>query len=665
MTDRIFLETAVFENLGGWVVDTQCVEAMGSAYLLAHGIGKPVADAVTRFCTDEDGEWQVMARTRDWTAEWKRGTPAGRFQIRIDDTVFPQELGTNGPEWDWQRAGSVFLKAGEHTLALHDLTGFDGRCDAVYLMRKTDDMPPKNGKALAEFRRKICGTVIEDDPEHYDLIVCGGGFAGICTALAAEHRKLKTLLINDRPVLGGCGSSEVRVWIGGKTHLPPFEKLGNPAYLISPLAGKPGMKKNAEFFEDDRKAVLFKPGENLLLNELVVGVERSEADPRKITAVITRGVRTGKETRRKADFFSDCTGDALLARLIGCQVMYGREGEQEFHESLAPETPDRLVMGHSTLWETTLRKEEVPFPDIDWGIEFDEERAIRRFNCCWDWETGQYRDQVMDIEHIRDYGLMTCFANWSYLKNHSRDREKWKNWDLEWISAIGGKRESYRVVGDYILTLNDLERKISHPDATASLSWSIDLHYPDPENEQAFGEAFLSCAYHRGIEDYYPVPYRCLCARDADNLFLGGRCISLTHLVFSSARVMRTLGMLGEAAGLAASLACRYQCSTHQIFSEHLDELKKELEQGVPIPEPHSYPAGFMESYHFMRPIGSVGNDKDENCWVLYDRQGNPRGPIPPSLKQNIKKLGSLHLKGKDDTWKKNSETEITKDTRK
>ena len=123
--------------------------------------------------------------------------------------------------------------------------------------------------------------------------------------------------------------------------------------------------------------------------------------------------------------------------------------------------------------------------------------------------------------------------------------------------------------------------------------------------------------------------------------------------------------MLGEAAGLAASLACRYRCSTHQIFSEHLDELKNELEQGVPIPEPHSYAAGFMESYHFMRPIGAVGNDKDENCWVGYDRQGNPRGPIPPSLKQNIRKLGSLHLKGKDDTWKKNSETEIPKDTRK
>ena len=386
---------------------------------------------------------------------------------------------------------------------------------------------------------------------------------------------------------------------------------------------------------------------------MVIGVECSESEPRRITAVITRGVRTGKETRRKAEFFSDCTGDAVLARFAGCRVMYGREAEKDFHESLAPETADRLVMGHSVLWETTVRREEVPFPDIDWGIPFDEERAVRRFNCCWDWETGQYRHQIMDIEHIRDYGLMTCFANWSYLKNHARDREKWKNWDLEWISAIGGKRESCRVVGDFILSQNDVERKILYPDATASLSWSIDLHYPDPENEHAFGEPFLSCAYHRGIEKAYPVPYRCLCAKDLENLFLGGRCISLTHVVFASARVMRTLGMLGEVTGLAAALGCRFHCSTHQIFPEHLEELKNEMAQGVPITPPNDYSPGFQEAYHFMRPIGSVGNDHDENCWISYDRGGNPnsRSPIPDSLMQNIKRLGSLHLKGKAGKW--------------
>ena len=161
MTGCIFLETVVFENPGGWTVDTQCVEAMGSAYLLAHGIGKPVADAVTGFSTEEDAAWQVMVRTRDWTAEWKRGTPAGRFQVIIDDTVFPQELGTNGPEWDWQCAGSIFLNSGRHKLALHDLTGFDGRCDAVCLIRENADVPPKHGRELAEFRRKVCRTVID------------------------------------------------------------------------------------------------------------------------------------------------------------------------------------------------------------------------------------------------------------------------------------------------------------------------------------------------------------------------------------------------------------------------------------------------------------------------------------------------------------------------
>ncbi len=387
-------------------------------------------------------------------------------------------------------------------------------------------------------------------------------------------------------------------------------------------------------------------GKELLLNEVLLAVETDPADPRKIAAIITRSVRTGKETRRKAKLFADCTGDAVLSRLAGCETMYGCEGRAEFGESLAPEKPERMVMGHSTLWETRVHDREVAFPDIDWGIEFNDENALARFDCCWDWETGQYRDQVMEIERIRDYGLMTCYANWSFLKNRSRRKEEWKNMELEWISAIGGKRESYRVRGDLILTQNDLENKVPYEDATGAVTWSIDLHYPDPENRKKFGEAFESCAYHRGIRTPYPVPYRCLYARDVRNLFLGGRCLSLSHVAFSSVRVMRTLGMLGEVVGMAAEVCIRNSCFPRDVYEKYLSELNESMRQGIPMNPPCSYDAGGGESYHFMRPVGRFGNET-ENCWIHFREDGSPTIPVPDSLKENIAELNVVHQNGK------------------
>jgi hypothetical protein len=369
----LMLEAETFESVGGWTIDTQCIEAMGSPYLLAHG------------------------------------------------------LGTNGPAWGWQHAGACPLGAGAHRLALRDLTGFDGRCDAVFLTRDAARRPPDEPRELAAFRRRGCPTVVEEDPATYDLIVCGGGFAGLCTALAARRKGLKSLVIQDRGVVGGCGSSEIRVWVGGQVHLPPYPALGNLAAALSPINGAPGQTKDAERFEDDRKRLLFTVGRDLLLNECVIAVETDPDDPKRIAAVVSRAVRTGRETRRRAALFADCTGDALLARLTGCETMYGREARAVFNEPLAPEISDRMVMGHSTLWETRRRDHEVPFPDIDWGIPFDEENALARCNCCWDWETGQYRDQVLEIERIRDYGLMTCYANWSFLKNRSRRKDEWRH----------------------------------------------------------------------------------------------------------------------------------------------------------------------------------------------------------------------------------------------
>ncbi|MCE5237888.1 FAD-dependent oxidoreductase [bacterium] len=634
---HIWLEAESFAELGGWVIDAQSMDQMGSAYVMAHGMGVPVPDAETVCVVPEAGQWTVWVRTRDWTAVWGRGGPAGTFQVCLDGVPLPATLGTNGAEWAWQKAGVVALERGPVTIALHDLTGFNGRCDALYLTTDPADVPPNEAQALSEFRRAAAGIVCEDDPEVYDLVVAGGGMAGLCTAIAAARCGAKVVLIQDRPVLGGCNSSEIRVPLGGLIHVPPYPQLGNVVEEISPITGRPGVLP-AEFYEDTRKANVFHTVPDgrcrLVLNARVVAVERDPDEPQRITACLARDIRTGGETRFRARLFADCTGDATLARLMGAETMYGREPRDKYGESLAPVQGDDEVMGMSVIWSSEQGDTPAPFPEIDWGLEVTEDNVYHVRSGDWEWETGQYRNQADDTETIRDYGLMAIFANWSYLKNRSARRAEWARDRLTWITPLGGKRESYRVVGDYIMTQNDIEGDTIQPDATASMTWSIDLHFPDPEHLAKFREPFRSCAYHRNLMQPYPVPYRCLYAKDVTNLFLGGRIISASHVAFGSVRVMRTLGLLGEVIGMAAALCAREGLCPRDIYLSRLDELKAMMERGVP-PPPTYHPGGTgrkYEGYHF-KDTGHLG--------VYPDR--DPKLDDPEVAKR-VRALGLQHM---------------------
>lgn len=602
LAGELWLEAEAFESLGGWVIDQQSMDQMGSSYVMAHGLGVPVADAETRCELPARGDYAVWVRTRDWTAPWKRGRPAGTFRVLVNGRALPATLGTNGSPWGWQKAGVCALEKGAATLALHDLTGFNGRCDALYLTTDLQAEPEQDGQKLAAFRRTVTGSVCRDDPTVYDLAVAGGGISGICTAIAAMRAGARVVLIHDRAVLGGNNSSEVRVGLGGFAHMPPYPRLGNVVDEIAPILGGAGTYP-AERYEDVRKQNVFGLQQDgtyrLALNERVVAAERDKADPAKIAALIARDVRTGAETRYRARLFADCTGDAAIARMMGAAVMYGREARATFNESLAPEQADNQVMGLSVLWYSKRADRPNAFPDIDWGLAFNESNAYYIRSADWEWETGQYRNQAEETEYIRDYGLMVTYANWSFLKNRSARRAEWDRDALAWVSPVGGKRESYRVVGDLVLTQNDIEQHVAYPDATGTITWSIDLHFPDPDNAKNFAEPFRSCAYHRGIVSPYPVPYRCLYARDVKNLFLGGRHISASHVAFSAVRVMRTLGVLGEVIGLSASLCARENIEPHDVYAAHFGELKALMEKGVPVPAYHAYGCDDSESYHF------------------------------------------------------------------
>ena len=202
----ILVEAQDFNNIGGWVVDSQFETVMGSPYLLAHGLGRPVADATTNIHVETAGEYSLFVRAKDWVP----GYSPGRFQLLINDVVVDKEFGANGKDWSWEAAGRVTLPSGELKLTLRDLTGFEGRCDAIYF--SADDVPPPNGidEPARQWRKELRGLSLEPvEAGDFDVVVVGGGVSGCAAALSAARLGLQVALIHDRPVLGGNASKEI------------------------------------------------------------------------------------------------------------------------------------------------------------------------------------------------------------------------------------------------------------------------------------------------------------------------------------------------------------------------------------------------------------------------------------------------------------------------
>lgn len=575
----LLIETENFRHKGGWVVDQQFMDHMGSPYLLAHGMGVPVADASTTITLPSDGTYNVYVRTYNWTAPWTTDKGPGRFRVVIDNRALKQELGADGSAWGWQYAGSVKLRSGDATLALRDLTGFDGRCDAVYLTTASACDLPDDGAELASRRRELLGLPAQPAVrQSYDFVVAGGGIAGMCAAVAAARNGCRVALVNDRPVLGGNNSSEVRVHLGGHIELGPNEGLGR---MIREFGhARKGNAKPGDYYEDAKKAdfIASEPNVTLLANYRLVAAECANG---RIESVTVRHVETGEEIALTAPLFADCTGDGTLGVLSGADFRVGREARSEYGESMAPETADNEVMGASVQWYTAEQSKPTRFPEFSYGVKFDADNCERVTMGEWTWETGMNLDQVAQAERIRDYGLLVIYSNWSFLKNHLTPDDRYRNRSLAWVAYVAGKRESRRLLGDYVLKQDDIDKNVFHEDASFAASWSIDLHFPDPKNTKHFpGAEFKSATNHVWIHPY-AVPYRCLYSRNVDNLFMAGRNISVTHVALGTVRVMRTTGMMGEVVGMAAALCNRHAVTPRGVYRSHLGELREMMQQGA------------------------------------------------------------------------------------
>ena len=568
------LETESFSQKGGWKVDQQFMDVMGSPYLIAHGAGVPVDDAVTEVKLPGAGLWHVYVRTFNWTSPWYDGQGPGMFQVEVNGKVLPQQLGVTGDSWMWEYAGEFEVGSRKVSVALKDLTGFDGRCDAIYFSRVQ--------QAPAEEMAQLRGRLIKDydkaeDMGEYDLVVAGGGVAGMCAAVSAARLGLKVALIHDRPILGGNNSSEVRVHLGGSIECGPYPNLGN---MIKEFGHtKKGNAMPAENYEDWKKHEFVEAEKNvsLFLNCHVTAVEKNGE---VISALVARDINTGKLMRFSAPLFSDCTGDANVGYLAGADYRVGREAFAETAEPSAVEVADSQVMGSSVQWNTVKKSESAPFPIFEYGKVFTEESVQKVKKGEWTWETGMLRDQVLEAERVRDHGLLVVYSNWSYLKNRSEVKAQYDSLALDWVAYVAGKRESRRLLGDHILNQNDIFNEVPYEDGTVATSWSIDLHYPDPANTAFFpGEEFKAICTQEYVE-IYPIPYRCLYSRNVPNLFMAGRNISVTHVALGTVRVMRTTAMMGEVVGMAASVCHENACQPRDVYTSYLGQLKELMTEG-------------------------------------------------------------------------------------
>jgi len=575
----VLVEAESFRDKGGWAVDQQFMDQMGSPYLIAHGMGKPVADAVTTVEFPETGTYRVYVRTFNWVAPWYDGEGPGKFALRVGSRKLSATLGCTGSEWMWQCAGKVSVRKGPVSVSLTDLSGFDGRCDAVYFTRDQGDVPPADSGELAAFRRRMLH--IPDTPqrvESFDFVVVGGGIAGMCAAVSASRLGCRVALVNDRPVLGGNNSSEVRVHLGGVIEVGPNKGLGRMIREFGHSRG--GNAQPAGNYEDAKKEEFIAAEKNVALFAGCRAVAVNTTGGR-IASVVVRHIETGEETLLEAPLFADCTGDGTVGFLAGADFRMGRESRDEFGEELAPAAADRMTMGSSVQWYSVDAGKRTDFPVFSYGLRFDETNCEKVTMGEWKWETGMNLDQIADFERIRDYGLLVVYSNWSFLKNGLRDNGEFRNRELGWVAYVAGKRESRRLLGDYVLKQDDIDKHVFHEDASFATTWDLDLHFPDSLNSVRFpGREFKAATKHVHIYPY-AVPYRCLYSRNVDNLFMAGRNISVTHVALGSVRVMRTTGMMGEVVGMAASLCRKYGTSPRGVYQRHLDELRSLMREGV------------------------------------------------------------------------------------
>ncbi|WP_440876000.1 FAD-dependent oxidoreductase [Thalassotalea sp. PLHSN55] len=416
--------------------------------------------------------------------------------------------------------------------------------------------------------------------KHADVVVIGGGAAGICAAVSAARNGASVILVQDRPVLGGNASSEMRVHLNGVNHLKnglPERETG----IIEEMLLHNRFENPQESFPVWDHVlydfVIREPNIELLLNTQAI-----EAITNGDTLETARCWQLTTETEYllSAKYFIDCSGDGLLAASAGAEYRTGREGKEEFNEQYAPDKPDGWQMGASLLMSAKDMGKPMPYSPPSWAMEYDPEKngahQKRKFHAyhegIWWIEVGSDDDIIADAEINRHKLMAYLHGVWHYIKNSGKFPES-ENLALDWVGSLPSRRESRRFIGDYILSEPDMLGYKHFDDAVAFGGWSLDEHNPGGIENPTEPPSY----FHAHFEEIYQFPFRSLYSKNIANLLFAGRNVSQTHIALSSSRIMATCALQGQAVGTAASLCCDKNVSPRELARHHISQLQESL----------------------------------------------------------------------------------------
>lgn len=442
-------------------------------------------------------------------------------------------------------------------------------------------------------------SILEEHSLHSEILVAGGGMAGCCAAIAAARAGATVILCQDRSVLGGNASSEIRMHIVGANGTGRFDRgvelemEAREGGLIEELRLENCVRnpqRSASMFD----LILYEkckaePNLTLLLNTCVTSVKLNRD---RIEHAIAERQSTEDRFTLIAEIFIDCTGDGRLAAEAGALFMEGREGKQQFNESLAPDTADNQRLGSTILMQARRHDRPMPFVAPESARKFEqselklrlyampgEEQPTHEYGYWWA-EWGGTLDTIKQNEEIRDALLAIVMGIWDHVKNgppgtpEGEDPFAAAHWALDWFGFLPGKRESRRFIGQQILTEQDLLTSRDFSDAVAFGGWSLDLH--PPEGIDAPG--LEPCTQHP-VPSLYNVPLSACVSQNRSNLMFAGRNISATHVAFSSTRVMATCAVIGQGVGTAAALAVQQKLTPVELISNQrvMEQIQQRL----------------------------------------------------------------------------------------
>ncbi|WP_136078427.1 FAD-dependent oxidoreductase [Pontiella desulfatans] len=575
----LWIDAEDFDEYGGWWMDTQFVPQMGSPYLLAAGVGTPVENAKTTVAVPESGQYRLWVRTKNWFGY--RHAP-GRFAVSVNGARSKTTFGTREQRaWVWQDGGTFELDKGDATLELEDLSGWYGRCDALILTKDPAFVPKQEQKDYLPMRKEMVGTVPVQEMGHFDFIVVGAGVAGCNAAISAARGGAKVALIQDRPMVGGNNSAEMGVPVSGGSSIGKGRETG----LNEEIGRIHAFNYLSKWASGADLVIASEPNITLFLNAHVFDAEM-DADHR-IKAVRAFDMIDGHHTRYTADLFADCTGDGWLGYHAGAEVMLGRESREQTGEMNAKDIADGITMSGSLMQNSILGYQAIDmgkpqaFETLPWfyDLRMNEEGYVKhrprydngvRAGNWWTENHGR-NDDLWDPEWARDDLILVSLSYYNWIKNHSPLAEKATNYQLKYIPVTNAKRETRRLVGDLVVTEQDILKREVFPDRVGYFTWKLDVHHP-----LGIFSPGSPYDYENNISPA-SIPLRMLYTKDVPNLFMAGRHVSVTHVALGSARVQGTTGMMGQAVGTAAALCLDYETTPRGIVNNHMAKLQQQL----------------------------------------------------------------------------------------